>query len=189
MFLKKVMKDEVEYEYLGYDENYFNKHPIERLILRKVKNFPLLDVGCGDGNLLKLFKDKDVEGFDISKIAINLAKKRGLKVKVSTINDFSPRRKFKTILLIGVLPLLRNPAKDLNKISEWLDKDGVIILTVPNSTSPRTKRDKHQIYFPSYFEFRKLLRDNGFEIADSIGGGRAKIPLISSVILYIIRKK
>lgn len=183
------MKDEVEYEYLGYDENYFNKHPIERLILRKVKNFPLLDIGCGDGNLLKLFNGKDVEGFDISKVAVDLARKRGLKVKVSTIDNFSPTRKFKTILLIGVLPLLRNPAKDLNKISKWLDNNGVIILTVPNSTSPRTKRDKHQIYFPSYFEFRKLLRNNGFETVDGIGAGRAKIPLLSSVILYTIKKR
>ncbi len=183
------MENEIKYENFRYDEKYSKKHPIADLIAKKVKNFPLLDVGCGDGNLLMLFKDKDVEGFDISSVAINLAKKKGLKVRVSNIDSYSPKRKFKTILLIGILPLSRTPSKDLNRISQWLDKDGVIILTIPNSTSPKARRDQFQIYFPSYFGFRKLLKNNGFKIVDGVGAGRIKIPILSSVILYTIKKK
>ena len=71
--------------FLVNQKNY-EKHTLIDIVLKYVKKGPVLDVGCGNGNLLTLLKDKfDVEGFDSSKIAINLAKSRDLKVRINII--------------------------------------------------------------------------------------------------------
>lgn len=185
----------MKYEFLGYPEN-FEKHPLEKLISKYVKWGPVLDVGCGNGNLLSILKkDFEVEGFDISDIAVKLANKRGLNVKISDVNNFKTPKKFKTILLIGFLVLSKNPGEDLKKISKWLDQDGVIMLTIPNSTSPKTyyrlfKKGLYHFYFPSYFGFKNFLKENNFEVIKCVGAGKlSKIPVLDSVIFYIIKPK
>lgn len=177
----------IKYEHMGYSKKY-EESPIKNLILNHVKNFPLLDVGCGNGNLLKLFKGGDIEGIDISEIAVKLTRKRGIKAYISSIDDFHPKKKYKTILLIGVLTLCQDQRKSLLKISSWLDKQGVIILTVPNKSSPFFKRDNNMIHIMSYFEFNNFLKKD-FIILKHIGAGRLKFPLLSKVNLYIIKPR
>ncbi len=184
-----------KYEFFGYPKNY-EKHPLSKIILKYVKKSPVLDIGCGNGNLLYLLKNKlDVEGFDPSEIAVKLARKKGLNVKLASIEDFRTNRKFKTILMIGVLVLSNNPEEYLKKARKWLDKDGVIMLTMPNAIAPKIllkilKEDKHIKYLPSYFEFGSFLKKNGFEIIKCIPASRLKIsPILSSVNFYIIRLK
>lgn len=179
----------IKYEHMGYSKNY-EESPIKNLILNNVKNFPLLDVGCGNGNLLKLFKGKgEIEGIDISEVAVKLTRKRGIKAGVSSIDDFKPKKKYKTVLLIGVLTLCPDPRKALLKISSWLDtKQGIIILTVPNKFSPFFKRDKNMIHVLSYFEFNKFLKKD-FIILKRIGAGRLKFPLLSKVNFYVIKPR
>src|SRR3989344_2947773 len=99
----------MKYEFLGYPDN-FEHNPISDIILKYVKHGPVLDIGCGNGNLLVLLKDKfDVEGFDISEVAVKLARKRGLNIKLAGIENFKTSKKFKTILMIGLLVLTKNP--------------------------------------------------------------------------------
>src|SRR3989344_5906988 len=104
----------MKYEFLGYPDN-FEHNPISDIILKHVKHGSVLDIGCGNGNLLVLLKDKfDVEGFDISKVAVELARKRGLRVKEAGIENFKTRKKFKTILMIGILMLTKEPKSYLD---------------------------------------------------------------------------
>ena len=151
-----------------YYKGFFGQHPTEKLIIENVRQGPVLDVGCGLGRLLFVLKDKfEVEGFDPSKYAIRIAKKKGINVKVSTIKTFNPRRKYKTILMTGVIAHIYNLKKDFKKVISWLDDDGEIILTIPNASSPFIKRHETHIYFPKFFEFRKfMLRRKFNSIAD-----------------------
>ena len=188
------VRGEVKYEFLGYPDN-FEHNPISDIILEQVKHGPVLDIGCGNGNLLMLLKDRfDVEGFDISKVAVELARKRGLKVEESGIEDLKTKKKFNTILMIGLLVLTKAPEKYLQIASKWLDDGGAIMLTIPNANSVKNlfgiakKRTKHHLCYPSYFEFKNLLKKNRFEILKCIGTGRlGRFPPLSSVIFYIIR--
>lgn len=184
----------MKYEFLSYPDN-FEHNPISDIILKYVKHGPVLDIGCGNGNLLMLLKDRfDVEGFDISKVAVDLAKKRGLNVKEAGIENFKTKKKFKTILMIGLLVLAKSPEVYLHIAEKWLDEKGIIMLTIPNGNALKNafglakKRNKHHFYYPGYFEFRKFLRKNGFQILDLIGAGKfSKFPFLSSVIFYIIK--
>ena len=184
----------MKYEFLGYPDN-FEHNPISDIILKHVKHGSVLDIGCGNGNLLVLLKDKfDVEGFDISKVAVELARKRGLRVKEAGIENFKTRKKFKTILMIGILMLTKEPKSYLDLASKWLNKGGVIMLTIPNAVSLRNffglakRRTRYHLYYPCYFEFRKFLRKNGFQVLGFTGTGKfRKFPFLSSVIFYIIK--
>jgi 2-polyprenyl-3-methyl-5-hydroxy-6-metoxy-1,4-benzoquinol methylase len=191
------MKQEAKgYEFLGYPKN-FEHNPISDIILKYVKHGPVLDIGCGNGNLLVLLKDKfDVEGFDISEVAVKLARKRGLDIKRAGIENFKTSKKFKTILMIGLIVLSEDPKKYLEIAKGWLDSGGVIMLTTPNATSPKNlnrffkKKNKHHLYFPGYFEFRNLLKKNNFEILKCVGAGKLRnFPILSSVVFYIIKPK
>ena len=186
----------MKYEFLGYPDN-FEHNPISGIILSEVKYGPVLDIGCGNGNLLVLLKDKfDVEGFDISKVAVEIARKRGLKIKEAGIENFKTKKKYKTILMIGLLMLTKEPAKYLKIASEWLDKGGVIMFTIPNANSLKNvfglakKRTKYHLYYPGYFEFRNFLKKNNFETIKCIGAGKPKrLPILSSVVFYVIKPK
>lgn len=186
----------MKYEYLGYPKN-FEHNPISDIILKYVKHGPVLDIGCGNGNLLVLLKDKfDVEGFDISEVAVKLARKRGLNIKQAGIENFKTSKKFKTILMIGLLVLTKNPESYLYNAAKWLDKGGVIMLTIPNANSLKNafglakKRTKNHLYYPSYFKFKNLLKKNHFEIIKYIGAGKLRrFPILSSVVFYIIKPK
>ena len=88
----------MKYEFLGYPDD-FEKNPVSGIILKEVRKGPVLDAGCGNGNLLALLKEKfEVEGFDISEVAVGLARKRGLKIGLANIENFRAGRRFKTII-------------------------------------------------------------------------------------------
>jgi 2-polyprenyl-3-methyl-5-hydroxy-6-metoxy-1,4-benzoquinol methylase len=172
------------------------KHLLEELITSNVKKSPVLDIGCGNGNILYSLKDNfDAEGIDPSKIAVGLAKMRNLNVSVNTIKSFQPKRKYGTIIMIGVLSMLPDFSGDLRRVSGLLREDGELLVTVPNATCLKhilgiiKEREVHT-YTPSYFGFKKFIRKHGFRIKKSFGCGRLKrFPFFSSVILYILEKR
>lgn len=179
----------------GYEkeEDYFNSfktHPIEELILKYVDKGPILDVGCGNGCLLDSLKENfDVEGFDPSKCAIKIAKRKGLNCFLSTINAFNPTKRYETILIIGVIAHLYNLEKDFEKILGWLEDKGKIYITIPNASSPFIKWDLKHINRFNYFEFRKFLKRHKLKIKKCVGAGRLKyFPYLSTVNLYIVSK-
>ena len=98
--------------------------------------------------------------------------------------------------MLGLLVLTKEPAKYLDIARGWLDEKGVIMLTVPNGNSLKNlfgmakRRNKNHLYYPGYFEFKRLLKKNGFETLKCIGAGRLeKFPELSSVVFYIIKPK
>ena len=88
----------------GYFSNYEDWHPIEQKAMESVKG-RVLDVGCGAGrhSLYLQKKGFDVLGIDVSPLAIEVCKLRGLKkAKNMSIEavDFKPDS-FDTILMMG----------------------------------------------------------------------------------------
>ncbi len=60
----------------------------------------VLDLGCGTGNLARLFKDNgyDVEGLDLSAGMLRVARERGLKVYKQSMAGFSLAKRYGLIL-------------------------------------------------------------------------------------------
>lgn len=122
-----------------FQEGYWKQNKLalqerHKIALKLIDKGPVLDLGCGDGLLLKKLKEKKIEceGLDLSNEAVSKAKKRGAKARQF---DFTTEKlpytsnKFENILLLDVLEHLFQPENILKEASR-VGKN--IILTVPN---------------------------------------------------------
>lgn len=98
----------------------------------------LLDIGCGNGKLLKKYADKGltVLGIDFDDQAIEAAKKEGLNVRKALVEDLrSCGQKYDFIILNHVIEHLADPVQTLRYCKHILKKGGVIIVATPNANS------------------------------------------------------
>ena len=106
---------------------------IKRYCLKK--NLDILDAGCGTGiNILNLQKFGNVQGCDISEIAIDFCKKRGINkvFKADIQNTGLKKESFDLIFSQGVLYHKQvNVEKTLDEFERILKKNGKIIIGTP----------------------------------------------------------
>ena len=109
--------------------------------LKKRKKSIAADIGCGSGEYtykLSLFFRK-VEGYDISKKMINIAKKKynseNINYFTKSIEQMSKKKKYDYVLAVGLLDYLRDFNFTLFKLKILLKKNGEIIFTCPKSPS------------------------------------------------------
>ena len=97
---------------------------------------PVLDVGCGDGEFLRLLKDKGIEaeGTEFSADAVaSVSAELGIPIYQGELVDIDlPRNRFATVTLWHVLEHLRDPLAALRKAHEILVPGGLLVVAVPN---------------------------------------------------------
>jgi methionine biosynthesis protein MetW len=97
----------------------------------------VLDVGCGTGSITELVRDvchADIVGIEPDEVRANLAKSRGLDVRIGYLNrgliqELGP---FDVVLFGDVLEHVPDPYKMLSLSREALKPTGVVIISVPN---------------------------------------------------------
>jgi len=113
------------------------------LILEYKKNGRILDVGCGDGSLLKFLKESgwQVFGVEPHETSSRYAQEvLGLNVFPGRLDEANyPEESFDVITLFHVLEHLPDPAETLEKSRPLLRKDGFLLVEVPNFESFETK--------------------------------------------------
>lgn len=101
----------------------------------------LLDIGCGDGELLLLLKDRyrQVYGIDVAKPRINRIRKKcrnesNIHVILGDVNQQLPfeNDSFDTITAIAVLEHIFDPYHLMKECHRLLHKRGTLIVHVPN---------------------------------------------------------
>lgn len=99
-------------------------------------NLRILDVGCGTGDALKIFKDNghDASGITLSASEANLAKAEGLSVIVANCSEDLPfeESSFDIIFMNHVVEHLPDPVETLQKLSKYLRANGKFLIAVPN---------------------------------------------------------
>lgn len=150
-------------------------------------NKKILDVGCNTGNLgEKLIKEKNciVYGLDYSKKAIEIAKRRLNKAIVFDLETYKipfKNEKFDIIIFADVLEHLRYPEVILKKYSQLLNKNSLIIASVPNVANINIRLgllfgnwnyqkggilDRTHLRFFTEETMKRLFVDNGYRIID-----------------------
>jgi SAM-dependent methyltransferase len=150
----------------------------ERARIEKLKpSGRILDVGCGLGLFLSEFPPErwDRYGVDVSDLAIEAARSRGIKV-----NDFAraydyPDGFFDVVVLRGSLQLLPDPCSVIQTCIRLLAPGGyLVLLATPNSNSPYYRRFKTlptltphaNFVVPSDLMMRDMLTNYGLEVVD-----------------------
>ena len=126
-----------DYKPLEYKKSFLNWLNGKRSAYTYVpKNVKVLDIGCGFGESLGYHKERgcDVFGVDADENIKRVAEKYGFNAKVGLFDksDYS-KGFFDFVTMDQVLEHTTNPIKNIQGISEILKKDGVLIVTIPNS--------------------------------------------------------
>jgi 2-polyprenyl-3-methyl-5-hydroxy-6-metoxy-1,4-benzoquinol methylase len=153
-------------EGLEYFAHY--KLRIVRRILGRNFSQPILDYGCGLGDLVRLLAQAfdTVHGYDPSPANIELAKKRAHGAKLFDDPELLPKGHYGAVILAGVLrhvPPENRPGL-LRNVVQLLSRGGCAIVFEHNALHPimrKVVRDAEgaDVEIPTRRELRRLLKD------------------------------
>ena len=133
----------------------------------------LLDIGAGTGDFLLTAKNKGwkIDGVEPNKSARNKALEKGLKLE----EDLSAlsKEKYNVISLWHVLEHLPNLEEQIKTIKSKLEKDGVLIVAVPNYKSYDAKHYKN--FWAAYDVPRHLWHFSKSAIENIFGEHQMKV--------------
>jgi SAM-dependent methyltransferase len=156
-----------------------------RRLLSCFKDLPadarILDVGCGDGfhlNLLREYGKKSwsLEGIDMDKRAVDMAKKSGLTVHRGSVETIDlPENNYDLAFMIQTIEHLEKPVEVLQGIRKFLKPGGKLLIVTDNTGSLDFKFSKKNYWggyhFPRHWNLfnrkslTKLAVKTGFEVA------------------------
>ncbi len=98
----------------------------------------MLDVGCGDGSVLKLAQELgwNAEGVDVDAQAVDTARRKGLSVRLGRLAEQRyPDESFDLVLMNHVIEHVHDPLGTLREIRRLLRVGGTLAVTTPNAGS------------------------------------------------------
>ena len=138
----------------------------------------ILDIGCGDGELLLLMREHgyaEVEGIDVSGEQVESARARGLDVVQGDAMTFlrSTPKRYDAICAIDLIEHFEKPdiVRLLELIAAGLKPGGILVAQVPNGESPFFGRYRygdftHGTAFTSR-SVRQIATNTGFRSVDA----------------------
>lgn len=146
-----------------------------RQIARHCRPGRWLDVGCSNGVFLEKILKHDLvgEGVELSPVAAEQARDKGLTVTCGTLEETEALARFDTITAFDVLEHVLDPLAFVTAIHERLVTEGTVAISVPNlnSLSRRLMGQRWYFYIPEehlhYFSpssLSRLLKRAGFEV-------------------------
>lgn len=186
--LDKLNADGVNYSHFSYDNGFMNELRIRKRAknivedIKRLQIYPkkVLDVGCGAGFLLDVFKDKytDVVGIEPSVELSDSARKLGLKVVtgyLSNRNINKIKTKFDLIIVSHVIEHIFLPKEFIDLLSKLLEKNGFLYIETPNIRSNLALIEKENYTFLTPPEHVCLYSDKGIKELFQFGDKRFKI--------------
>ena len=158
---------------MNYCEDYEFNSFLSRVFLQKivpiVKNKKVLDLGCGTGEYMGFFGDKSL-GIDIAPNNLNKALENNSRViKMDLNKPKGLNEKFEVVFMSHILEHIENPVNLLRFAYDHLDKQGALIVAVPNETGifslryPYFNKPGNHLYGFSYGNVHELLNYAGFK--------------------------
>lgn len=124
--------------------NLCEHHYVKNYIIKYINdNHKILEAGCGTGSWVFYLNKMgfDIEGIDLSKNAVDIAKSHDPQIRIYN-QDIQktkyPDNYFDVILSFGVLEhFINGPQKALSEFKRIIKDDGILILTVPTQNIVR----------------------------------------------------
>jgi 2-polyprenyl-3-methyl-5-hydroxy-6-metoxy-1,4-benzoquinol methylase len=123
------------WDYLAGSEEFIRYAVINSFLLRQNGPLSLLDVGCGEGLLLKNLGPQFVSkytGLDLAQAALDKinTKRSGDQYIRTSIEDFVPAEKWDAIVFNEVLYYTADPVAQIRKFENALTHAGVMIVSI-----------------------------------------------------------
>ena len=116
----------------------------------------VLDVGCFRGDFLATLSDGYQKyGTEFSDQARPVARSQGITLVGTSIDDLPKNDTYSAISLIDVIEHLINPVESLAKLSNLLDKGGVLVITTGNTRALpwRILKSEYWYLYPEHVTF------------------------------------
>jgi len=167
---------DLDHQFREEDSYALLKYHLTFKTLQKHQNagsLSILEVGCGSGLFTELALRKGFSVFSIEpdpaafKVALFRNLDNAKRIQNVDIFQFSIREKFDVVILHDVLEHIENDAKAIERISTFLNKDGILIVSVPAHSFlfgnhdvqlghyRRYNRKTLRVTLQSYFELRE----------------------------------
>ncbi|OFX21059.1 MAG: hypothetical protein A2033_10565 [Bacteroidetes bacterium GWA2_31_9] len=137
---KQYTKEEIEYFNNKIEEKYFVINKLLKLLSNST--FSILDIGCGEGWTLNYFNEKkwDITGIDFSDSGCKNHNPHLLENLIigdiyENISKLINSKKYDVVWLDNVLEHVFNPKDLLEKCRKLINKNGILIIEVPNDFS------------------------------------------------------
>ena len=135
-----------KWEYLKTDLSESHRYCLIHNYFRTfIQKGSVLDLGCGEGNILRYFTRDEIvyyKGVDICSHAIHTAKTEfsWADFENMDLSKFSETRKYEMIILNEILYYLPDTESIINKYSEYLTSNGIMVVSLyyPIGTNRRT---------------------------------------------------
>ena len=174
------------------------------------KNGLILDVGCGTGR--NLLEGKRFVALDYSKNMLYIGNKKLVYrddisfVEGDGVSLPFKDKSFNTVMAMSTVHTLykKNHPEILKEINRVLKPGGYALITVWNKRQPRfwfkkkeafvdwkigEKKLSRYYYLYTKNEFKKILKNSGFEIVSIYGSKKKTFRIFSTDIIAIVRKK
>jgi len=138
--LKELPSKSISFKFFSKLIRPILQEPEEIRVLSKLRPGRVLDVGCGNGEILWIL-DKmgwSCTGIEIDSAAVQAANARGLNNVVQGDFEIVGQYKnyFDAIICSHVIEHIHQPKKLIQLIYGALELDGIVLLSCPNATSP-----------------------------------------------------
>lgn len=132
----------------------------------KNKKLQILEIGTGYGIMTEMLKKYGiVEGIEPYKDAVDYtANTLDIKIYNGTLETYKNKKKYDVIALFDVLEHIKNDDLAIKKIHKMLNKDGLILLTVPAYKFLWSKHDDLNAHYRRYTKTQLKNKLNGFKI-------------------------
>lgn len=136
----------------------YKKYLLDRLFSSYAFESPVLEIGCGIGELFERLKKYDLEGeaIDINQETIEHCKEKcrrlglNLKVRNEDFFNYSTTRNFKTVFMFDILEHIENDQDALQNVSDLLADNGYFLMSVPAKQTLFSKEDRFQGHLRRY---------------------------------------
>ena len=169
-----------EYEVMAEVEtNHWWYRILHSLVLESIErelmspNIHVLDAGCGTGGLMHSLKAagyRQVKGFDLSPIAVDICQKKGLDVQLGNLNDIATIQapsKFDVIISNDTLYYLSADQQSafFKNANTRLNRGGLLMMNMPALAAFRGTHDRAVgiLHRFNRLEVKELIQSAGFE--------------------------
>ena len=171
---------------ITFEDKRWKEHPQKKEFRHKacasmITGGTVLDIGCGDGLLLKMLREQGVmaAGVDISPEAVAQCKAAGFEAQTHSLDDALPYpdNSFDTVTMLDILEHVYDPQFALKEAARVARTN--LIIGVPNFSSlparlqvlfgkvPENNRPhKGHLYWFNWPVLQKLIAKNNLEIAE-----------------------